>query len=172
MRTLLYFRFTDAASARNGWTQVLALSKAPTYVTGPWFLGRGLKPIAGFPVADSSHTTFRPEVSMAGYVICAVLGIALAGNYGDHSDPLSSLTAYGLGFMIGGFGGWFLGALSGARLSRPRLARHAALLSQGEILMIVGCKSSEKDKVKTLLYGRGGVGIEEHGDFLPHLRWI
>lgn len=38
--------------------------------------------------------------------------------------------------------------------------------------MIVGCKSSEKDKVMTLLYGRGGVGIEEHGDFLPHLRWI
>ncbi|EHP39872.1 hypothetical protein OR16_29129 [Cupriavidus basilensis OR16] len=98
--------------------------------------------------------------------------MALAGYYGDHSDPLSSLTAYGLGFMIGGFGGWFLGALSGTRLLRPRLARHAALLAQGEILMIVGCKSSEKDKVKTLLYGKGGVGIEEHGDFLPHLRWI
>lgn len=172
MRTLLYFRFIDAASARNGGTRLLPLLNAPTYVTGPWFLGKGLKPIEGFPAVDTTHTTFRHEASMAGYAICAVLGIALAGYYGDHSDPLSSLTAYGLGFVIGGFCGWCLGALGGTRLARPRLARHAALLSQGEILMVVGCKSSDKEKVKSLLYGKGGVGIEERGDFLPHLRWI
>lgn len=74
--------------------------------------------------------------------------------------------------MIGGFCGWCVGALGGTRRARPRLARHAALLSQGEILMIVGFKSSDKEKVKSLLYGKGGVGIEERGDFLPHLRWI
>uniref|UniRef100_UPI003FA4068E hypothetical protein n=1 Tax=Cupriavidus necator TaxID=106590 RepID=UPI003FA4068E len=74
---------------------MLPLLNAPTYVTGPRFLGKGLKPIEGFPAADTTHTTFRHEASMAGYAICAVLGIALAGYYGDHPDPLSSLIAYG-----------------------------------------------------------------------------
>lgn len=172
MRSLLYFRFKDVDSAKNGWNQLTALLHAPAYVTGPWFLGRGLRPVKGFPAADTTHTTFRHEASMAGYAICAVLGLALAGYYGDHSDPLSSLVTYGLGFVLGGVCGWCLGALGGARLPRPRLARHAALLSQDEVLMIVGCRSSAKEKVKSLLYGKGGVGIEDHGDFLPHLRWI
>ncbi|MGO4306959.1 hypothetical protein [Cupriavidus sp. RAF12] len=171
MRALLCLRFKDATSARNGWAKLLPLVRGPARVTGPWFLGGGLRPVEGLPAADSTHTTFRHEASIAGYSIFAMLGLGLAGYYGDHSGALSGLATYGLGFVTFGICGWLLGALIGATLPRPRLARQAALLSQGEIIMIVGCKSSEKETVKTLLYELGGVGIDEHGDFLPHLRW-
>lgn len=171
MRTLLCLRFKDAASARDGWARLLPLVHATAHVTGPWFMGQGLRPVESFPGADTTHTSFRHEGSIAGYAIFAILGLALAGYYGDHSAPLSGLTTYGLGFVAFGVCGWLLGALFGSMLPRQRLARAAALLSQGEIIMIVGCKSSEKETIKTLLYELGGVGIDEHGDFLPHLRW-
>lgn len=171
MRTLLCLRFKNAASARSGWEKLLSLVRAPARVTGPWFLRRGLRPVEGFPAADTTHTTFRHEASIAGYGTFAILGLVLAGYYGDHSDALSGLTTYGLGFVTFGICGWLLGALTGAMLPRPRLARQTVLLSQDELVMIVGCKSSEKETVKTLLYKLGGVDIDEHGDFLPHLRW-
>ncbi|WP_042885696.1 hypothetical protein [Cupriavidus necator] len=171
MRTLLCLRFKNADSARKGWEKLLPLLRAPAYVTGPWFLGRSLRPVEGFPGADTTHTTFRHEGSIAGYAAFAILGLVLAGYYGDHSAPLSGLFTYGLGFVAFGVCGWLLGALFGATFARQRLARAAALLSQGELIMIVGCKSSEKEAIKTLLYDLGGVGIDEYGDFLPHLRF-
>lgn len=171
MRTLLCLRFKNVASARKSWEQLRALKRAPAYVSGPWFIGRGSQPLEGLPAADNTHTTFRHEVSMAGYGVFALLGLVLAAYYGNHSGALSALSTYGLGFVVFGICGWLLGALIGATLPRPRLARQMALLSQGEIIMIVGCKSSEKESIKALLYEQGGVGIDEHDDFLPHLRW-
>lgn len=105
-----------------------------------------------------------------GYAVFAILGLVLAAYYGNHSGTLSALSTYGLGFVAFGICGWLLGDLIGATLTRSRLARQTALLSQDEIIMIVGCKSSEKESIKTLLYEQGGVGIDEHDDFLPHLR--
>ncbi|WP_146002112.1 hypothetical protein [Cupriavidus pauculus] len=170
MRTLLCLRFTNAASARNGWDKLRSLEHAPAYVTGPWFLGRGQQRFDGFPAADTTHTTFRHEGSIMGYAVFAILGLVLAAYYGNHSGTLSALSTYGLGFVAFGICGWLLGDLIGATLTRSRLARQTALLSQDEIIMIVGCKSSEKESIKTLLYEQGGVGIDEHDDFLPHLR--
>ncbi|WP_257993553.1 hypothetical protein [Cupriavidus pauculus] len=35
--------------------------------------------------------------------------------------------------------------------------------------MIVGCKTAEKEVIKTMLSDSGGVGVDEHGDLVPHL---
>ncbi|WP_155301102.1 hypothetical protein [Cupriavidus necator] len=56
-----------------------SLVRAPAHVTGPWFFGRGLRPVDGFPGADTTHTTFRHEGSIAGYAAFAMLGLMLAG---------------------------------------------------------------------------------------------
>ncbi|PLP97407.1 hypothetical protein [Cupriavidus pauculus] len=87
MRTLLCLRFKNATSARNAWIRLLPLVRERAYVTGPWFLGQGLRPVESFPGADTTHTTFRQEGSIVGYTAFAMLGLVLGGYYGDHSAP-------------------------------------------------------------------------------------
>ncbi|MGO4332583.1 hypothetical protein AB4Z48_38325 [Cupriavidus sp. 2TAF22] len=170
MRSLLYFRFEDAVSAKAGWDRLLPLGQPPAHVSGPWFFGEAFRPVKGFPAVDATHITFRREGATAGYAICALLGAVIAGYYSDRATLLVGIAAYCVGFVIGGIAGWCLGGLAGSRVVRPHLARHAAVLSEGEILMVVGCKTAEKGKVRSVLCGSGGVGVEEHGDLLPHLR--
>lgn len=172
MRTLLYFSLRDKATARLAQARLSDLAGTPTRVAGPWFVQRDNQPVDGLPRIDVGHTTYREEAAITGIFIGAIVGAFVIFRYGVSAGASATAVAYVGAVMLGAMIGWWVGGLVGARIGRLALWRQNAQMAPGELLMIASCDSRSKETLKEIINELGGVGVDEHSDLMPNLRWL
>lgn len=172
MRTLLYFKLKDAASAQLAQTRLGELARTPARVAGPWFGHPDNQPVDGLPTIDVSQTTYCEEAAITGIFVGGIVGALVIFSYGTSVGAGATAVAYVGAVVLSAMVGWWIGGLVGGKIERLGLRRHNAQAEPGELLMIAGCDSQSKEVVKQIINELGGVGIDGHSDLMPNLRWL
>ncbi|KWR78700.1 hypothetical protein RM96_31025 [Cupriavidus sp. IDO] len=172
MRTLLYFRLKDIATARLAQTRLGELAGTPARIGGPWFVQRDNQAVDGLPKTDIGQTTYREEAAIAGLPVGALLAALVIYRYGVPAGMGAGVLAYIGAMMLGAMIGWWIGGLIGVRVVRIGLARQKVQLVEGQFLMVTSCERSSKEQLKRTVNELGAVSIDEHDDLLPNFRWL
>jgi len=172
MRTLLYFRLNDIATAKLAQARLGELAATSERVTGPWFGQRDRQPVEELPRIEIGQTTYREEAAIAGLFAGAVFSALAVFRYGVSAEAgtmfMATVGAAALGAVIG----WWIGGLVGVRIGRFALGRKSTQLAPGQFLMVASTDSKSKESVKRMVNELGGVSIDEHSDLMPNFRWV
>lgn len=172
MRTLLYFRLKDIATARLAQTRLGELAGTSALIRGPWFVQRDNQPVEGLPRTDAGQTTYREETAIGGLAIGALVAALVIFRYGVPAGTGAGVLSYIGGMALGAMIGWWLGGLVGAGVVRFGLARQKVQMVEGQLLMVASCERGAKEQLKRTVNELGAVSIDEHDDLLPNFRWL
>ncbi|NSX14526.1 hypothetical protein HTY52_10625 [Cupriavidus taiwanensis] len=172
MRTLLYFRLNDIATARLAQARLARLAGTPEFVAGLSFVQRDNQPVDGLPMVDAGQVTYREEAAITGIFVGAIVGVFIIFRYGVSAGDAATAVAYVGAAVLGAMIGWWVGGLAGGKIGRLALWRQHARTAPGQFLMIASCDSKSKEAVKQIVNELGGVGIDEHSDLMPNFRWL
>ena len=172
MRTLLYFRLNDIATAKLAQAKLGELAGASDHIAGPWFGQRDHQPVDEMPRIDIGQTTYREEAAIAGLFFGAAVAALLIFRFGVSADRGALWMAYVGAATLGAVLGWWICGLVGVRIGRLALRRKSAQMAPGQFLMVASTDSKSKESVKRMINELGGVSIDEHNDLMPNFRWV
>ncbi|KJK15565.1 hypothetical protein UB46_37080 [Burkholderiaceae bacterium 16] len=172
MRTLLYFRLNDVATARLAQARFGELAGTSALVAGPWFVQRDNQAVDGLPRIDIGQTTYREEAAITGLFVGAIIAALVIFRYGVSAGTGATALAYVGAIALGAMIAWWIGGLVGVKIYRLGLGRQKAQMAPGQLLMIASCDSKSKESMKRMINELGCVSIDEHSDLMPNFRWV
>lgn len=169
MRTVLYFRLRDTATAQRIQSGLAELPVSPVRIKGTRFIQHDGQPVEGLRNA-ATQTMHRGEWETAGFLSGVALAIYATLSLGTSVGTFATVLACVAAGALGGLVGAWLGRKLRGSIWRGAIARRRTNLAQGEILLITSCARRTKESVKLMVNALGGESVEERNEVLPDFR--